>query len=96
MQSNNSAPSSSPQVESLPAEPHGAGALARLIDPGVFWFRVYPIVAKVGGLQSQGAQGRSRSRSTANPWQRRIWSPPAFPQGKKMAENRPDPQVHPG
>ena len=28
-------------------------------------------------------QGRSRSRPTANPWQRRIWSPPAFPEGKQ-------------
>jgi benzoyl-CoA reductase/2-hydroxyglutaryl-CoA dehydratase subunit BcrC/BadD/HgdB len=24
-------------------------------------------------------QGRSRSKPTASPWQRRIWSPPAFP-----------------
>jgi hypothetical protein len=24
-------------------------------------------------------QGCRRSKSTANPWQRRIWSPPAFP-----------------
>jgi len=39
-------------------------------------FTLYPNVAKVRGLQSQGW---SRSRSTANPWQRRIWSPPAFP-----------------
>jgi len=45
--------------------------------------KLNPNVAKVGGLQSQGAQGRSRSKSTASPCQRRIWSPPAFPQGKK-------------
>ena len=28
-------------------------------------------------------QGRSRSQPTASPWQRRIWSPPAFPRGRK-------------
>ena len=28
-------------------------------------------------------QGCRRSQPTASPWQRRIWSPPAFPQGKK-------------
>jgi hypothetical protein len=42
-----------------------------------------PIVAKAGGLQSQDAKGAAVVGATASPWQRRIWSPPAFPQGKK-------------
>jgi len=42
-----------------------------------------PDVAKAGGLQSQGAKGEAVAGPTAIPWQRRIWSPPAFPQGKK-------------
>jgi hypothetical protein len=42
-----------------------------------------PNVAKAGGLQIQGDKGAAVARSTANPWQRRIWSPPAFLQGKK-------------
>jgi hypothetical protein len=32
-------------------------------------------------------QGRRCSRSTASAWQRRIWSSPAFPQGKKDGIN---------
>jgi len=42
-----------------------------------------PNVAKVGGLQSQGAGGEAVVLATAIPWQHRIWSPPAFPWVKK-------------
>ena len=45
-------------------------------------FGVYPNVAKVGGLQSQGAEGETIV-VIANPWQRWIRSPPAFRLRKK-------------
>jgi hypothetical protein len=64
--------------------------------------KLYPIVTKVRGLQSQGAKGEAVVKPTANPWQRRSWNPPAFPacwvvaeseaqRVKNMASNRPHP-----
>ena len=41
-------------------------------------------------------QGWSRSQPTANPWQRRIWSSPAFPKGKQHGKIRPHPLNLPG
>jgi len=44
---------------------------------------VWPQCCKSRRDPESRRQGHSRSAPTASPWQRGIWSPPAFPQGKK-------------
>jgi len=53
---------------------------------GAFFVRL-PQCCKSRRASESRRQGCRRSKSTASHWQRRIWSPPAFPQGKKDGLN---------
>ena len=47
------------------------------------WIKSTLSLQKSEGFRAKAPRVKSRSKPTANPWQRRIWSPPAFPQGKQ-------------